>query len=207
MRALAITGFLGTGKTTLTLALAEALAAGGERVAIIENERGGIGVDGAYLEAHGLMVREIRAGCVCCELVLPLVQTVAALRDGFQPGWLILEASGVANADSLRASLAQPGVDDIRWAFLALLDASRFERLWGERHGLGTLIRPQVAQADLLVLSKIDLLSEDALLETVERVQALRPELAVLPFIPDDAECAEEIVAALKAVGPEHENT
>jgi G3E family GTPase len=201
VRAVAITGFLGTGKTTLTLGLAEALADRGERVAIIENERGGIGVDGAYLEAHGLTVREIRAGCVCCELVLPLVQTVVALRDGFRPDWLILEASGVANADSLRAGLAQPGVEDISWLFLALLDASRFERLWGEQYGLGTLIRPQVAQADLLVLSKIDRLQEEEMLATVERVQALRPELPLLPFIPDDRECAEEILAALAGEG------
>lgn len=198
MRALAITGFLGTGKTTLTLGLATALSARGERVAIIENERGGIGVDGAYLEAAGLTVREIRAGCVCCELVLPLVQTVAALREGFQPGWLILEASGVANADSLRASLAEPGIDDIAWQFLAALDAARFERMWGERHGLATLIRPQVAQADLLVLTKLERLSEDDMLAVAERVQELRPEVPVLPFIPDDDDCVAEILAALE---------
>lgn len=199
MRALAITGFLGSGKTTVTIALGAALAARGERVAIIENERGGIGVDGAYLEASGLTVREIRAGCVCCELVLPLVQTVAALRGGYAPSWLILEASGVANADSLRASLAQPGIDDIAWQFMAVLDASRFERLWGERHGLGTLIRPQVAQADVLALTKIERLDEDALLAVAGRVQALRPDAPVLPFIPDDDACATEILAALEA--------
>jgi G3E family GTPase len=200
VRALAITGFLGTGKTTLTLALATALSTSGRRVAIIENERGGIGVDGAYLEANGLTVREIRAGCVCCELVLPLVQTVAALRDGFAPDWLLLEASGVANADALRESLAQPGIDEIGWDFLAALDAARFERLWSERHGLATLVRPQVAQADLLVLTKIERLSEDAMLAVAERVQDLRPDVPVLPFIPDDDACAAEILAALGVI-------
>jgi G3E family GTPase len=196
MRAIAITGFLGSGKTTLTLALAEMLSERGERVAIIENERGGIGVDGAYLEAHGLTVREIRGGCICCELALPLVQTIAALRDGFQPDWLILEASGVANADSLRVSLAEPQVADVRWAFLALLDASRFRRLWGEQYGLSTLIRPQVAQADVLALSKLDLLSEDVMLDVAEEVQSLRPEIPLLPFAPGDDACVAEIVAA-----------
>jgi G3E family GTPase len=198
MRALAITGFLGTGKTTLTVALATALSARGARVAIIENERGGIGVDGAYLEANGLTVREIRAGCVCCELVLPLVQTVMLLRETFTPDWLLLEASGVANADTLRASLAQPGIDKIDWLFLAALDAARFERLWGERHGLGLLVRPQVAQADVLVLTKIERLSEDDLIATAERIQNLRPEVPLLPFIPDDATCVDEILAALE---------
>ncbi len=197
MRAIAITGFLGTGKTTFTLALAEALVDAGLRVAIIENERGGIGVDGAYLAAHGLMVREIRAGCVCCELTLPLHQTIAALIAGFAPDALILEASGVANADALRAALSSQEAGTLPWQFVAILDAPRFERLWGERYGIGTLVRPQLAQADLLLLSKIDGLDEDELLAVAERIQDLRPDAPLLPFVPGDAAGVAEIVSAL----------
>ncbi len=198
MRALAITGFLGTGKTTLTLALAEELSRRGARVAIIENERGGIGVDGAYLEAHGLKVQELRAGCVCCELVLPLRQTLETLRDEFGAEWLLLEASGVANADSLRESLQHPALADIGWTFLALLDTARFERLWDSRYGLEMLIRPQVAQADLLVLTKIDAVDEERLLATAAAVQDLRPDVPVLPFLADDPVCVAEIMHAIE---------
>jgi G3E family GTPase len=198
VQALAITGFLGTGKTTLTLALATALADRGARVAIIENERGGIGVDGAYLEAHGLTVREIRAGCVCCELVLPLRRTVEALRDGFQPDWMLLEASGVANADSLRASLEQPRIGDQAWTFLALIDAARFTKLWHERYGLGTLIRPQVAQADLLVLTKVDAVGRRQAALVLRDLQRLRPEIATVAFAADHPGATTALLRALK---------
>lgn len=201
MHAVAITGFLGTGKTTLTLALAERLSAEGRRVAIVENERGGIGVDGPYLESRGLKVRELRAGCVCCELTVPLVRAVETLRDEYRPDWLLLEASGVANADALRANLRAPEIAGMAWRFVAVLDAARFFKLWDERYGLGTLIRPQVAQADLLVLSKIDTVPEEGLLATVEAVQALRPDVPLLPFADGDEECIAAIARALEAEG------
>lgn len=198
MEAVALTGFLGAGKTTLTLALAEALAEHGARVAIVENERGGIGVDSAYLERQGLMVRELRAGCICCELVLPLRRTILALRDGFALDWLLVEASGVANADTLRETLEHPPLLDRPWRFVATLDAARFPKLWDVRYGLDTLIRPQVAQADVLVLTKIDSIAESQLLETAETVQELRPDAPVLPFAEGDALCIEEILRALQ---------
>src|SRR3712207_7449337 len=68
MRCIAFTGFLGSGKTTAILKVAEALGARNERVAIVENERGAIGVDGPYLESQGLGVREISDTCVCCDI-------------------------------------------------------------------------------------------------------------------------------------------
>ena len=76
MRCIAFTGFLGSGKTTAILAVAEALTARYERVAIVENERGSIGVDGPYLEAQGLGVREISDSCVCCDIQSNLGHTV-----------------------------------------------------------------------------------------------------------------------------------
>jgi G3E family GTPase len=198
MPAIALTGFLGTGKTTLTLALATTLSEQGARVAIIENERGGIGVDGAYLAAHGLTVREIRAGCVCCELTQPLRTTIRLLRESFNPDWLLLEASGVANADALRRNLEHPPVDGIAWTFLALIDATRFRKLWAEQYGLGMLIRPQVAQADLLVLSKVDTVSAVQAKQTLNELQRQRPEIVCLPYAESDQQTLRTIVEQLK---------
>jgi len=197
MHAVVLTGFLGTGKTTLLLAVVEQLLARGERVAIIENERGSVGVDGPFLHAQGLTVREIRAGCVCCDLSMPLRWTVDLLQRQVAPDWLFLEASGIAHADALRRGL-QLDTGDIDWKFAGLIDVARFGKLWGDRYGIGTLIRPQVAQADLLVLTKIDTVNEDRLLATAATVRQLRPDIPVLPFAADDPHCTTLLVRALK---------
>lgn len=197
MNAIVLTGFLGTGKTTLLLAVVERLLAHGARVAIIENERGSVGVDGPFLQSHGLTVREIRAGCVCCDLAMPLRQTVEILQQRFQPEWLFLEASGVAHADKLRRGLEvdTPWID---WKFIGLVDAARFARLWNDQYGIGLLVRPQVAQADLLVLTKTDMVDEDRLLATAAEVRQLRPDVPVLPFAADDPICTTLLVRALE---------
>jgi G3E family GTPase len=197
MNAIILTGFLGTGKTTLLLSIVERLLERGARVAIIENERGSVGVDGPFLEAQGLTVREIRAGCVCCDLALPLRWTVDILQRKFDPEWLFLEASGVAHADELRRGL-QSDTNGIDWKFLSLIDVARFAKLWGDQYGIGFLIRPQVAQADLLVLTKIDTVNEDRLLATAAAVRELRPDIPVLPFAADDPPCTTLLVRALE---------
>lgn len=196
MNAIVLTGFLGTGKTTLLLAIVERLLQRDARVAIIENERGSVGVDGPFLEAQGLAVREIRAGCVCCDLALPLRLTVDVLQRKFAPDWLFLEASGVAHADELRRGL-QSEASEIDWKFVGLIDVARFAKLWGDQYGIGFLIRPQVAQADLLVLTKTDQVDQERLMATAATVRQLRPDIPVLPFAADDQSCATLMMRAL----------
>jgi G3E family GTPase len=191
MNAIVLTGFLGTGKTTLLLRIVDRLMTRGDRAAIIENERGSIGVDGPYLEAQGLTVQEIRAGCVCCDLTLPLRLTVNVLARRFDPQWLVLEASGVAHADELRRCLRHPDMLDLDWKFITLIDVARFAKLWSERYGLGTLVRPQVAQADLLVLTKTDTVNRDRLLATAAAVP-------VLPFSADDPSTTTLVLRAIE---------
>ncbi|WP_029215120.1 GTP-binding protein [Kallotenue papyrolyticum] len=198
MRAVVLTGFLGTGKTTLLLALVERLLARDVRVAIIENERGSIGVDGPFLAAQGLRVRELRAGCVCCDLRLPLRMTVQLLAQRFAPQWLFVEASGVAHADELRRALSHPDLLAWEWRMLALIDVARFARLWSARDGLDTLVRPQVTTADLLVLTKTDTVNRDRLLATAAAVRQLRPDIPVLPFRCDEPATVTLILRALE---------
>lgn len=186
MRAVVLTGFLGTGKTTLLLAVANALADRGDYVAIIENERGSVGVDGRYLQSKGMTVRELRAGCVCCDLALPLQVTVQALTERYAPDWLLLEASGIARADALRSSLNHPMIRHIPWQFVSLIDTARFGKMWNDPYGLSTLLREQVAQADLLVLTKTDTVDSTTLQTTADELRVLRPDVPVLPFAAND---------------------
>lgn len=198
MNALVFTGFLGTGKTTTLLAVVQRLLQRGERVAIIENERGSVGVDGPFLEAQGLNVQQISAGCVCCDLTLPLRLTVNVLARRFEPQWLVLEASGVAHADELRRSLQHRDMIDLDWKFVMLIYVARFAKLWSDRYGLGSLVRPQVAQADLLVLTKTDTVNRDRLLATAAAVRQLRPDVPVVPFAADDPACVTLLLRAIE---------
>lgn len=180
MNAIVVTGFRGTGKTTLLSGLANRIAARGDAVVIMENERGRAVVDGPYRGTRWLAVEPIPAGCVCCDQAGSLMLAIRVLRRRYDPTWMFLEAGGAAHADELRRTLDGPEGNGVDWTFVALLDVARFVSLWSERYGLGVLVRPQLAQADLLVLTGADQVNRDRVLATLAAVRALRPDVPVL---------------------------
>jgi G3E family GTPase len=183
MRCVAFTGFLGSGKTTAILKVAEALGARGERVAIIENERGAIGVDGPYLESQGLGVREISDTCVCCDIQSNLGHTVRLLEDLYHPTWLLVEASGVAHPDELANTIEDEAIENTTWSMVALIDAARWNRLWPDKAGLGYLLRWQVERADLVLLTKSDAIVADRLDAITAEMRSVRDDVTVVPVV------------------------
>lgn len=199
MRCIAFTGFLGSGKTTVILRVARALGARGQRVAIIENERGAIGVDGQYLESQGLGVREISDTCICCDLQSSLGHTVRLIDSLYHPNWLLLEPSGVAHPDELANTIEDDPMPGTEWTLVALLDAVRFRRLWADQAGLGYLLRWQIERAELVLLTKADVVTPAELRAVEETIRTARPDVALLTLTGDSAE-GERIVAALDRV-------
>jgi G3E family GTPase len=159
-----MSGFLGAGKTTLLLEIARRLTADSERVAIIENEVGEVGIDGAYLRREGLEVQEMFGGCVCCTLSVDLVTTLKKLEPLFHPDRVILEASGVARPGDIVPTVRQYAsmVDDVQ--VLVLVDASRYEMLV---EIMNPLVTAQIGAADMVAVNKIDEIDE----ETLDRVR------------------------------------
>ena len=202
MHCVAFTGFLGSGKTTAILAAAAALGARGERVAIIENERGAIGVDGPYLEAQGLGVREISDSCVCCDIQSNLGHTVRLLEDLYQPTWVLVEASGVAHPDELANTIEDEAVEGAIWTMVALIDAARWHRLWQDRAGLGYLLRWQVERGDVVLVSKADAVEPERLETMRAEMRTVRPDLDPLPIVLKHVEAGEAIVAAVEEAVP-----
>ena len=198
IRCCAFTGFLGSGKTTAILASAEALGARGERVAIIENERGAIGVDGPYLEARGLGVREISDTCVCCDIQSNLGHTVRLLDSLYHPTWVLVEASGVAHPDELANTIEDEEIEGTVWSMVALIDAARWERLWPDKAGLGYLLRWQVERADLALVTKIDAVDAGRVEGMLAEMRAVRPDVHALPIVVGGAGAGEQIVAAVE---------
>ena len=154
MDLLCFSGFLGSGKTTVILALAKELAARGRRTAIVVNEIGEVGVDQQVMRDGGLEVYEITAGCICCQLGVDLVRTLELLVDQHRPHTVIIEASGVATPEGVLDALSYyrgPPFAAIR--SVGVLDPTRLEALIDV---MTPLIESQVAGVDEIVITKMD---------------------------------------------------
>lgn len=168
-----VTGFLGAGKTTLIRHLL-AQRHGDERVAVLVNEFGDIGIDGALLAADGVMVKEVPGGCLCCANGLPFRVALNALLKQARPQRVLVEPTGLGHPLQLLAQLAAPeyaDVLDLR-ATLCVLDpvAARDPRVQGSE-----VFLQQLASADLFVFNHADRAGADdiAALEALLSQQGL----------------------------------
>jgi G3E family GTPase len=111
---LIITGFLGVGKTTFILRIIDRIAGTGVRLAAIVNDFGEVNVDGKVMEKYGLDVQESSGGCICCTLRVSLIETIRTLALNFKPDLIVMEPSGIADPESLKAVVLGEGVHSIR---------------------------------------------------------------------------------------------
>ncbi len=157
MKLLMLSGFLGSGKTTLLLEIARRLAAGSQKIAIIENEVGEVGIDGQYLRQEGLEVQEMFGGCVCCTLSVDLITTLKKLDRLVQPETVILEATGIARPGDIVPTVQKYAsmVDEIQ--VLVLVDGPRYEMLL---EVMNPLVTAQIGAADVVAINKIDEMDE-----------------------------------------------
>lgn len=158
---LVVSGFLGSGKTTLVRHLLAQAQASGTRVAVVSNEFGELGIDQALLGEGADAYVELEGGCVCCKLSDELIDTLQMLWEQVQPDRVIVETSGVALPFETQLNFWREPVSD--WIdddmALVVVDASRIH----ERLELAGTFTDQVSSADLLVLNKIDLVPPEAL--------------------------------------------
>ena len=172
MKILLLGGFLGSGKTSVLLPLAKYMVEhstySGTRVAIIENEIGDVSIDGITLRNAGLSVQELFSGCICCTLGTELIEGLMNLEHDSNPEWVIIEATGVACPGAVRETIQQfmPQIEEIR--IVVLCDAERLPRLL---RAIVAIAPQQVADGEVLLLNKIDLVDENALREAEETLR------------------------------------
>jgi G3E family GTPase len=169
-----LSGFLGVGKTTAVKDLL-ARRAGKERIAVVVNEFGTLGVDGALLsDCASCILKEVPGGCVCCTAMADLEASLEEVCDLVAPTRFVLEPTGLARPSELVDLLRGP-----RWAsrfdvrpVITLLDPQQdVEKSYAESE----LFRDQVDVADVLVVNRCDVASEEEILRVEEWARALSP--------------------------------
>jgi G3E family GTPase len=155
MRLLLFTGFLGSGKTTLVVKLAKYAVERGQKVAILVNEIGEVGIDNQLMRQLDLNVWELLNGCICCTLSADLVTTLQKLDADYSPDIVIIEPSGAADPRSILSALPYyRGAPFQSLRTIAILDPLRLEMLI---EVMTPLITSQIQHSDVVLVSKCDL--------------------------------------------------
>ncbi len=143
-------GFLGAGKTTLIKKLINE-AYKGEKVVLIENEFGEIGVDGGFMQDAGIQVTEMNSGCICCSLVGDFSRALKEVAEKFSPDRILIEPSGVGKLSDVIKAVQRADVPDSRLnAFCTVVDAKKCKIYL---KNFGEFFLDQVENASCIVLS------------------------------------------------------
>ena len=176
-----VSGFLGSGKTTLVRHLLADAQRSGRRAAVVSNEFGELGIDGALLSRAGDDYVELSGGCVCCRLSDELVETLQMLRERANPDLVIVETSGVALPFDVQLNFwREPIVDWIETDVTVVVVNA--EQLADGRDLDGTFAQ-QVSSADLLLLNKLDLVAAQAVPELEAALREIEPDAPLVGAI------------------------
>ncbi len=182
-------GFLGAGKTTLLWETASRLIRQGKRVGLITNDQAPELVDTELLRRHGLSVSEVAGSCFCCNFN-GLIAAAASLSGA--GGVDVLIAEPVGSCTDLSATILQPLKDQFAGRFVVsplsvLVDPARLDAVFGGAHSTlhpsaAYILRKQLEEADMILLSKVDLLSAEAVAELKGRLGREFPQATVYPI-------------------------
>lgn len=156
-----ISGFLGAGKTTLIKKLiAEGLQE--EKLVLIENEFGEIGIDGGFLQDAGIEIREMNSGCICCSLVGDFSEALKKVLEQYAPDRIIIEPSGVGKlSDVIKAVQAVQEETALEMnSYTTVVDAQKCKMYM---KNFKEFFNNQIAYANTIVLSRTQLMEEKAL--------------------------------------------
>ena len=123
-------GFLGAGKTTLVKKLIEE-AYNGEKLVLIENEFGEIGIDGGFLKDAGVEINEMNSGCICCSLVGDFGKAIQKVIDDFAPERILIEPSGVGKLSDIVEAVENLHLENVKInSLVTVVDAKKARIRW-----------------------------------------------------------------------------
>ena len=164
-----VSGFLGAGKTTLIKKLlSEAL--NGQKVVLIENEFGEIGIDGGFLKEAGIEIKEMNSGCICCSLVGDFGTSLQEVMKTYSPERILIEPSGVGKlSDVMKAVQDVDMGEDVQLnSAVAVVDASKAKMYI---KNFGEFFINQIEHAGTIILSRTQNISEEKLNKAIELIR------------------------------------
>ena len=171
-------GFLGAGKTTLIKKLIQE-AFGGEKLVLIENEFGEIGIDGGFMREAGIQVNELNSGCICCSLVGDFREALKQVVDTYHPDRILIEPSGVGKlSDVTRAveSVADHLPVELD-SFVTVADVNKVKLYM---KNFGEFYNDQVSHASCIILSRTGKASDEKIAAAVELLQQKNPTATIV---------------------------
>ena len=190
-----ISGFLGAGKTTLIKKLLQE-ALNGQKVVLIENEFGEIGIDGGFLKDAGIQITEINSGCICCSLVGDFGAALKKVVEQYHPDRIIIEPSGVGKlSDVIAAVMNVAGEIDLDLnSFVTVADATKCKMYM---KNFGEFYNNQVESANTIILSRTQGMKEEKLAQAVSMIQEKNAKAKIITT-PWDELTGEQILAVME---------
>ena len=171
-------GFLGAGKTTLIKKLIQECFAG-ERIVLIENEFGEIGIDGGFMREAGIQVNELNSGCICCSLVGDFREALKKVVETYHPDRILIEPSGVGKLSDV--TRAVEGVAEtlpvILNSFVTVADVNKVKMYM---KNFGEFYDDQVSHASCIILSRTGNASEKKIADAVALLQGKNPTATIV---------------------------
>jgi G3E family GTPase len=172
-----ISGFLGSGKTTLIRKLLKAYE--NENVVLIENEFGEIGIDGDLIERDGFEVFEISSGCICCIMQEDFVNLLQRIMNEFKPERIIIEPTGISILSDIIDILKKPEFAE-RCSISSLITVVDSMNYLEQCEVFGEFFEDQIVNASTLVLSKSQLVGEEKTVEIIKSLRDLNTEANII---------------------------
>ncbi|MFV0528424.1 MAG: CobW family GTP-binding protein [Lachnospiraceae bacterium] len=173
-----ISGFLGAGKTTLIRQLVQEAFAG-EKIVIIENEFGEIGIDGGFLKESGIQVQEMNSGCICCSLVGDFKKSLKEVMDTYQPDRIVIEPSGVGKLSDVEQAVLD-AKETLQLTLNSLTTVVDVKRCKLYIRNFGEFFNNQVETANTIILSRTDLATEAETESAAETLRQMNPEAMII---------------------------
>ena len=187
-------GFLGAGKTTLIKKLIRESFAG-QKVVLIENEFGEIGIDGGFLKESGIQINELNAGCICCSLVGDFRAALQQVVEQYHPDRIVIEPSGVGKlSDVTRAVEGVAEHLDVQLSsFVTVADVNKVKMYM---KNFGEFYDDQISHASCIILSRTQNATEEKIAAAVALLREKNP-TATIVTTPWDALTGEQILKAM----------
>ena len=165
-----ISGFLGAGKTTLIKKLLDTLVKD-EKVAIVENEYGEVGIDGDLLKDRRIEVKEINSGCICCTIKGDFKQNILDIISNYRPDRIIIEPSGVANFSQVLESIKEANIEGLRINMkITMVDAQNVHMYM---KNFGDFYRSQLVNANTIILTRVEKLSDKEITHVCNEIKTI----------------------------------